>query len=359
MIEDHPMHDKDNFPNGENMSAHINLNQLRFWPPAPFDIDIDTSFDPFLHNLIDRDISIFDLSNDELVSPSLQQNALPQHQQQVPQNALSKQQNALPQLLHTLPQSQNVYQFGVEQIHVPILNPTFQEQSLHVNCNFTTGGEVPNIDVGNQSMAEHPLLRHGILNEEDVIAIDHWPSSSKLLSCSCCQILRQIIHTDGYDTRGEPPREIYQMIDLCGKSIEQIRSFLAAYCKDQTRLGLVTLDDPLSSYYDTICTGLDWVEHYNDGDDDLSPRWDAADKLDVSDSVVKKISRLGNLKRWPQRKLQSLAKDVRVLRKALNSPYEGTSKRVRQEIQRLQREMVAVCGGVAPTGIEMLQLEEE
>jgi len=50
---------------------------------------------------------------------------------------------------------------------------------------------------------------------------------------------------------------------------------------------------------------------------------------------------------------------VRVLRKALNSPYEGTSKRVRQEIQRLQREMVAVCGGVAPTGIEMLQLEEE
>lgn len=41
---------------------------------------------------------------------------------------------------------------------------------------------------------------------------------------------------------------------------------------------------------------------------DLSPYFhltirDAADKLDVSDSVVKKISRLGNLKRWPQRKV--------------------------------------------------------
>jgi len=41
---------------------------------------------------------------------------------------------------------------------------------------------------------------------------------------------------------------------------------------------------------------------------DLSPFFhltirDAADKLDVSDSVVKKISRLGNLKRWPQRKV--------------------------------------------------------
>jgi len=50
---------------------------------------------------------------------------------------------------------------------------------------------------------------------------------------------------------------------------------------------------------------------------------------------------------------------VRVLRKALNSPHEGTRERVRQEIQRLQREMVAICGGVVPTGIEMVQFEEE
>lgn len=199
MIEDHPMPDNNNFPDEENMNAHINLNELRFWPPEPFDIDIETYFDPFLHSLIDRDISIFDLSNDELIAPSSQQqNSLPQHQHEVP-----KQQNALPQLLHTLPQSQNVYLFGNEQIHVPILNPTFQDQSLNANNNFTAGGEVPKIDVecpsrkGKQSMAEHPLLKHGILNEEDVIALDHWPPSPKSLSCSCCQILRQIIHTDG------------------------------------------------------------------------------------------------------------------------------------------------------------------
>ncbi|CAJ1936252.1 unnamed protein product, partial [Sphenostylis stenocarpa] len=268
--------------------------------------DFDNSFDPFLHNLIDRDISIFDLSNDEFIALSPQQNTLPQHQYALPQqqHALPQQQNPLPQLLHELPQNQNVYPFGVEHIDVPFLNPTFQDQSMHGNYNFTIGGGVPHIDVegpsrrkGEQLVAEHPLLRHGILNEEDVIALDHWPPSPKSFSCSCCQILRQIIHTDGLKfekleihgslgvighaivhiqdmTRGggEPPSEIYLMIDFSRKSIEQIRSFLVAYCKDQTRLGLVALDDPLSTYYDTICTGLDWAEHYNDGDDDLSPR---------------------------------------------------------------------------------------
>lgn len=62
---------------------------------------------------------------------------------------------------------------------------------------------------------------------------------------------------------------------------------------------------------------------------------------------------------WLCVQLQSLAKDVRVLRKALDSPYEGTRQRVRQEIQRLQREMVVICGGVIPTGIEMIQFEEQ
>lgn len=193
MIEDlHPLHGENTFSNGENMSADVNLNELQFWPSGPFDIDIDASFDPFLHSLIDRDISIFDLSNDELIASSSQQNALPQQQ-----NALSKQQNVLPQ-------NQNFDPFGLEQIHVPILNPTFQDQSLHVNYNFSTGGEVPNIEMEGpsrrkikQPITEHSLLKHGILNEENVVALDHWPPSTKSLSCSCCQILRQIIHTDG------------------------------------------------------------------------------------------------------------------------------------------------------------------
>jgi len=34
MIEDHPMQGNNNFLNGVNMSACINLNKLRFWPHA-------------------------------------------------------------------------------------------------------------------------------------------------------------------------------------------------------------------------------------------------------------------------------------------------------------------------------------
>ncbi|BAT78015.1 hypothetical protein VIGAN_02064100 [Vigna angularis var. angularis] len=346
MIEGHPVHGDNTFP-----------NELQFWPPGPFDIDIDASFDPFLHNLIDRDISIFDLSNDELIAPSSQQNALPQHQHAVPgqQNALCKQPNAPPQ-------NQNLYPFGLEQIHVPILNPTFQDQSLHVNYNFATG-EVPNIDMEGpsrrkvkQPMAEHPLLKHGILNEEDVVALDHWPPSPKSMSCSCCQILRQIIHTDVNGTEPEsdsepepepesvPEPETVSEPDLVPEPGNGEASTARPKPKrnmavQRKRVPKMTMNDLSPFFHLTIR--------------------DAADKLEVSDSVVKKISRLGNLKRWPQRKLQSLAKDVRVLRKALDSPYEGTRQRVRQEIQRLQLEMVAICGGVTPTGIEIIQFEEE
>ncbi|KAG2400410.1 uncharacterized protein HKW66_Vig0097360 [Vigna angularis] len=383
MIEGHPVHGDNTFP-----------NELQFWPPGPFDIDIDASFDPFLHNLIDRDISIFDLSNDELIAPSSQQNALPQHQHAVPgqQNALCKQPNAPPQ-------NQNLYPFGLEQIHVPILNPTFQDQSLHVNYNFATG-EVPNIDMEGpsrrkvkQPMAEHPLLKHGILNEEDVVALDHWPPSPKSMSCSCCQILRQIIHTDGFKFEkleihgslgvighaifhvqdmtpgGEPPREVYQMIK------QVLTSICVALFRPQKHRTNKEFPGSILQGPDKIRASTARPKPKRNMAvqrkrvpkmtmNDLSPFFhltirDAADKLEVSDSVVKKISRLGNLKRWPQRKLQSLAKDVRVLRKALDSPYEGTRQRVRQEIQRLQLEMVAICGGVTPTGIEIIQFEEE
>lgn len=35
MIEDHAMYGNNKFLNGVNMGAHINLDELRFWPPGP------------------------------------------------------------------------------------------------------------------------------------------------------------------------------------------------------------------------------------------------------------------------------------------------------------------------------------
>ncbi|XP_028220849.1 protein NLP3-like [Glycine soja] len=167
----------------------------------------------------------------------------------------------------------------------------------------------------------------------------------------------------------------------------------------------------MSAFYDALCTGMDWTEVSNDVDDDLGPpngteqesesepeaengrrastsrprRRDmavqrqrvprmtlsdlsgvfhltisaAAVKLDVGDSTVKSICRRGKLKRWPQRKVQSLAKKVRVLERALNSPDPGVKRRTLDEIRRLQQEIIENCGGITPTGIPMLQFDEE
>lgn len=39
-----------------------------------------------------------------------------------------------------------------------------------------------------------------------------------------------------------------------------------------------------------------------------------------------------------------------------SSPDPGTRARTRAEIQRLQQEIIKHCGGITPTGIEMVQL---
>ncbi|KAH1126738.1 hypothetical protein GYH30_015656 [Glycine max] len=213
-------------------------------------------------------------------------------------------------------------------------------------------------------------------------------------------------------TSNRPPRDTYQIIDFCNKNTEEIRNFLNVYCKERIEAGFIPIEDPsMSAFYDALCTGMDWTEVSNDVDDDLGPpngteqesesepeagngrrastsrprRRDmavqrqrvprmtlsdlsgvfhltisaAAVKLDVSNSTVKSICRRGKLKRWPQRKVQSLAKKVRVLVRALNSPDPGVKRRTQDEIRRLQKEIIENCGGITPTGIPMLQFDEE
>ncbi|XP_029128279.1 protein RKD3-like [Cajanus cajan] len=84
------------------------------------------------------------------------------------------------------------------------------------------------------------------------------------------------------------------------------------------------------------------------------PIKETAKLLEVSTSVVKKVCRKAELYRWPQRKVKSNMRKITVLRRGLANP--GTREKTRVEIQRLQQEMVEYCGGLAPTGIEMLQV---
>ncbi|KRG89322.1 hypothetical protein GLYMA_20G016500v4 [Glycine max] len=249
---------------------------------------------------------------------------------------------------------------------------------------FGEGGVGNNVEPPQQNQTQPP-------NNQDVRSLCSWPPPPEPFSCSCCEVLRQINYTNGvrFDkleihgavgvinhaiclvedkTSNRPPRDTYQIIDFCNKNTEEIRNFLNVYCKERTEAGFIPIEDPsMSAFYDALCTGMDWTERQRVPRmtlSDLSGVFHltisaAAVKLDVGDSTVKSICRRGKLKRWPQRKVQSLAKKVRVLERALNSPDPGVKRRTLDEIRRLQQEIIENCGGITPTGIPMLQFDEE
>jgi hypothetical protein len=71
------------------------------------------------------------------------------------------------------------------------------------NNNFSLGGN--NFEVGGTSSQMHenqqqnlPSIQIPVLpNHDQVLAIDQWPPTQLPFFCSCCQVLREIIHTNG------------------------------------------------------------------------------------------------------------------------------------------------------------------
>ncbi|RDX84609.1 Protein NLP9, partial [Mucuna pruriens] len=318
--------------------------------------------------------------------------------------------------------------------------PFFQGQFPHANNNIFNG-RVGNFEPApprhqNQSLAPQKF--------PDVVTLLDWPLSPKPFFCSCCQVLRQIVHTNGAQfekleihgsigvfnhaiieiqniTQDVPSNNGYQMIDLCNKSAAEIKKFIEGYCDQQNQFGYIIMEDPLSAYYEAISVGMGWTDELSDEDDDMIPlamfvendtEQDpepepepengssstskpnlsdqvivfvfltsaafasrvyvssvfcfqfcciaqrkripnmtlndlsgvlhipikaAAKELGVCPTVVKKICRKSDLKRWPQRKVNSIVKRVAVLRKALDSPDPGIWTRTRKEIERLQQ----------------------
>ncbi|XP_051137294.1 uncharacterized protein LOC127255673 isoform X1 [Andrographis paniculata] len=49
----------------------------------------------------------------------------------------------------------------------------------------------------------------------------------------------------------------YHMFDFSQESISSIKEFLIRYCDDRKREGYFMLQDPLSSFYDALCVGID------------------------------------------------------------------------------------------------------
>ncbi|PSR93612.1 hypothetical protein CEY00_Acc28226 [Actinidia chinensis var. chinensis] len=116
------------------------------------------------------------------------------------------------------------------------------------------------------------------------VQVPNWPVPPVPYSCSCCQVLREITHTNGiHVTKLEIHGRLgmichailenryggdwntqnqYQMFDFCKKSIEAVKEFLVQYCEERTQAGFTMLQDPLLIFYEALCVGLN-------GDKDL------------------------------------------------------------------------------------------
>ncbi|XP_045802198.1 putative uncharacterized protein DDB_G0277255 [Trifolium pratense] len=298
-------------------------------------------------------------------------------------------------------------------------DPMVQEQYVqNNNNNFSLGGN--NFEVGgtsqmheDQQLIQPSIQTPDLPNQNEVLAIDQWPPTQVPFFCTCCQVLREIIHANGFQfekleihgriglithaihhklpTNGNTPN--YQMIDFCKSSLDEIKKYLAKYCVDRNTSGYFILQDPMSAFYETLCTGLDWIDdinmegpmdnNQNNSDDmgenatsdkkDLSAQRKKSASLTLSDlrdyfhlpieeasdhpnvklcpTVLKKTCRKAGLQRWPHRKVKSLLKQIAIMGAQLDGQDSATRARTEHEINRLKQEMIAHCGGYIPTAM--------
>ncbi|XP_024930473.3 uncharacterized protein LOC112491998 [Ziziphus jujuba] len=250
-----------------------------------------------------------------------------------------------------------------------------------------------------------------------------WPVPPVPFNCSCCQVLREIIHVHGdkimkleiHGRLGMICHAVFQnqsvdvnssgnnrweMFDFCKKSIEDVKHFLVQYCIQRKLEGYTMQQDPLSFFYEAVCVGLEWDEITNIDDLILTspvnsgvarmqqpeeagqpevgieaernprslaeqrqrtgrltlmdlkeylhlPIEEAARRMNVCPTVVKKICRRNGLTRWPHRKIKSIRKQISNLLPSLHSEDARTRINAQTEINRLQQQVTNICAGVS------------
>lgn len=141
--------------------------------------------------------SIFNLTNPTLADLSINNN------NNVPTlTDLSNNNNnilaAVPQQIH------HGHGNGVQQVdhNNPFPDPMVQDHFVQMGNYFPNAGG-GNFEAGPSQLHETPIHQppngyFGLQNyNNDVLPLSYWPQLPAPFSCSCCQVLREIIHTNG------------------------------------------------------------------------------------------------------------------------------------------------------------------
>ncbi|KHN32183.1 hypothetical protein glysoja_035276 [Glycine soja] len=312
-----------------------------------------------------------------------------------------------PALVYLLPEPnlQNDEQQSLQGGHVSSTGSTIQDQSQQHFCNdnFTIGGGgVPNYQVAGSSKnkrtypftdvdIEHQSFRYDLkagpsnLNQSEsgIMGSRNWPPIPRPFFCTCCQVLRQTIHTNGI------------IISFTNGTPAEVKGFLEDYIAQKDKLGYIIVEEAFSAFYEALCTKLDWIgKRTNNEDDDLIPpnleeeepeaepekrrhKRSRKDQVILFVLLFLKSDRINNMTlndlsgvfhiTMKAAKdvlemsvtLQPLARRLKVLKRALESSQDPVIiQTTNMEVRRIKQEMTQLCGGVTPTGIEIPEVEE-
>ncbi|EEF46117.1 conserved hypothetical protein [Ricinus communis] len=195
--------------------------------------------------------------------------------------------------------------------------------------------------------------------------ITSWPPPFAPFQCTYCQVLREIIHTDGNctskleihgrlgmichavlenrdqvvaalsvgieweenldndDIFDPSPSSWARQWDLTGGGNDAERVMKTALAQQRERTGKLTLKD-FTAYFDL-------------------PIEEAAKRMSLCPTVVKKICRRYGMNRWPHRKIKSMRRQMAKIRHFVRSNNSEEKARALAEIQRLQQEIANIC----------------
>ncbi|OMO59638.1 hypothetical protein CCACVL1_24704 [Corchorus capsularis] len=255
----------------------------------------------------------------------------------------------------------------------PDIRDFFNESNNTENSQTTSFGVC-----GEMSNQSEMNLESQSLNYENSRPVSVWPSEPVPFGCSSCQILREIIHTNGivvtkleihgrlgmicHAILDQPDSSNqYLMFDFCKKSIEEVKQFLTQYCIDRSQMGYIMIKDPLSVFYEAICVGVSWGEDLcnNNNDDLIQPsssnagefQWDqAGTNYNKNQEKPPKPSLATQAFHFPSTQsyrifhllhlqIQSMEKKMSHWTSRLSSNDPQERARAQDEIRNLQRQM--------------------
>ncbi|KAK3037277.1 hypothetical protein RJ639_029689 [Escallonia herrerae] len=165
---------------------------------------------------------------------------------------------------------------GIADANDPLMDPfiwdLYNNSLLRVDVSEAGPAEIRGETDGQAGLNCDPQSNS---NHGNPLRVSTWPLPEVPYSCSCCQVLREITHTNGthiakleihgrlglichaifekYDIGVTSQDHEYQIFRQ--ESTRNVKAFLVQYCAERKQAGYIMLQDPLLIFYEALCVG--------------------------------------------------------------------------------------------------------